>query len=303
MFSTLITILPIFAIIVFGKILKEKYFKAEEFWRTSEKITYYVLFPALLINALIHANFHAAIGHTIIALMLSTLLVATIILVFQYFMKTDVRTFTSFFQGSVRYNSYIFIGVSAALFGTKGIAIVAIIISYMIVLTNVISVMVLDAYLNGNVSNLIKLTKNIAKNPLILASITGVLLNQVAHFVPVTLTAFLDYIGNAALPLSLLCVGAGLNLKHLYHKRTAILSATFAKLIILPVVSILFLSFFHVSGLPKLIAILYSAVPCAGNAYILAQQMGGDSETMASIISVTTLLSILTIPLILALAH
>lgn len=44
---------------------------------------------------------------------------------------------------------------------------------------------------------------------------------------------------------------------------------------------------------------LYTAAPCAGNAYILAQQLNGDHELMAGIISTTTIFSMLTIPLIL----
>ncbi len=51
--------------------------------------------------------------------------------------------------------------------------------------------------------------------------------------------------------------------------------------------------------MPANITILYSTVPYAGNAYILARQMGGDHEAMASIITWTTLLSIITVTLIL----
>lgn len=299
MFWTLITILPIFSLILLGKLLKSTYFKSNDFWRYSEKMTYYVLFPALLINSLTHTNFHAEISHAIFALVAATTLLAATLISAQFFLKMEVRTFTSLFQGAVRYNSYIFIGVSSALYGADGIAIVAIIIAYMIILTNVMSVLALDIYLKGNIRNISSIVKNIFKNPLILGCLIGVLLNRVNTFIPTSCVHFLDYLGNASLPLSLMCVGAGLSFQHLYRKRMAVLSASLSKLIILPVIAFILLSAFNVAGLPKLIAMLYSSVPCAGNAYILAQQMGGDAETMAAIISATTLLSILTIPLIL----
>ncbi|WP_243464934.1 AEC family transporter [Photorhabdus temperata] len=67
----------------------------------------------------------------------------------------------------------------------------------------------------------------------------------------------------------------------------------------MPLITILIIKYLGSSGVPANIAILYSAVPCAGNAYILARQMGGDHEAMASIITWTTLLSIITVTLIL----
>lgn len=303
MLWTLITILPIFSHILLGKILKISYFKSEEFWRYAEKITYYVLFPALLINSLANTNFHTQISHAIVSLVTATTLLAMILIGLQYFLKMEVRTFTSLFQGAVRYNSYIFIGVSSTLYGKDGIAIVAIIIAYMVILTNIMSVLVLDIYLKGNIRNVTSIVKNIFKNPLILGCLIGVSLNRVNTYIPISGTIFLEYLGGASLPLSLMCVGAGLNFQHLYRKRMAVLSASFSKLIILPVIAFILLSLFNVSGLPKLIAMLYAAVPSAGNAYILAQQMGGDAETMAAIISATTLLSILTIPLVLNCVH
>src|SRR6185312_8637652 len=131
MLTTFVSILPIFAIILLGKILRHYFYKSDDFWRISEKITYYVLFPALLVNSLMHASFHAHIGKAIAALVIATLILAAILIILQYFIKLEKPFFTSLFQGSVRYNSYIFIGVASALYGDNGVAIVAIVIAYM----------------------------------------------------------------------------------------------------------------------------------------------------------------------------
>lgn len=70
------------------------------------------------------------------------------------------------------------------------------------------------------------------------------------------------------------------------------------KLLLMPLCTKALLRALGASGTPANIALLYASAPCAGNAYILSRQMGGDSEAMASIITWTTLLSAVTITVI-----
>lgn len=303
MLPILLTILPIFFIILLGKIFKSSFLKNEDFWRDSEKITYYVLFPALLIKSLLNTSFYGHLHQAVMAVAFATLILSAFFILMQFIIKVERRAFTSMFQGGIRYNSYIFIGVAAALYGAEGISTVAIIIAYMIVLTNVLSVIVLDAYLSNRRSNVFLIMRNIAKNPLIIATVIGVIFNPLKDEIPNAISVFLGYLGDASLPLSLLCVGAGLKFQKAYEHWGSIFSTSVAKLILLPFVAMILLSILGVTGLPKAIAILYAAAPCAGNAYILSQQMGGDSDMMAAIISATTLLSIITIPIVLVLMH
>ena len=69
----------------------------------------------------------------------------------------------------------------------------------------------------------------------------------------------------------------------------------------MPAVAILLLKIYPAHDmLIASLAVLYCAVPCAGNAYILSRQMGGDSSAMASIITWETVISIITIPVMMA---
>lgn len=61
-----------------------------------------------------------------------------------------------------------------------------------------------------------------------------------------------------------------------------------------------------VSGLPPLetaVVVLFAALPGAPSSYILARQMGGDAPLAAAVVTVQTLLSMLTLPLLAALSH
>ena len=134
-----------------------------------------------------------------------------------------------------------------------------------------------------------------------MACVVGFILNKVPFLYPKTVNTLFEFLGNAALSISLMCVGAALRLEHVYIHFKPNLFVTMAKLLVLPMITCWLLYLFRVpAGLEKNIAMLYASVPCAGNAYILALQMKGDHETMAGIISVTVLGSILTIPMVLS---
>lgn len=293
-------ITPIFALIVLGYIIKKRFLMAEDFWKGCEKITYYLLFPALLIDGLVSVDLTQNLSYLVIPLMLATILLGIGLMVLQKILHLEKARFTSYFQGAIRYNSYVFIGVSSALYGTQALPIVAIIIAYMIITTNIYSVIILSAYASGKKPSIPAILTGIVKNPLVMSCLIGVIINKLPFLYPKMIGTLFGFLGNAALATSLMCVGAGLRLNHLFDHFKPIFLVTIAKLLVLPVISMVFLSLFKVPmGLERNIALLYAAVPCAGNAYILALQMKGDHETMAAIISATTLASIITIPIVL----
>lgn len=143
-------IAPIFALIAIGYISKIKFLNSDEFWKGTEKITYYILFPALLINSMVSVNITEDLHLVIWPLILATLLLGFSLIILQKILQIEKIAFTSYFQGTIRYNSYVFIGVATALYGKEALPIVSIIIAYMIILTNVMSVIILSIYTASN---------------------------------------------------------------------------------------------------------------------------------------------------------
>lgn len=257
-------------------------------------------FPCLLILDISEANFSGSDNfYPIVSTISSTIIIAIIIFIGRFLFNTTPDLFTSIFQGGVRYNSYVFIALSQSLFGSEGVALSGFFVAYMIIITNIMSVLVMNHYGHGSKKNLGGAILALAKNPLIIGAIIGVLLNYFNIHITGPIRQLFIYLSNAATPLSLMSVGAGLIISMHIKKILSISYATILKLVLMPLITILIIKYLGVSGAPANIAILYSAVPCAGNAYILAKQMGGDHEAMASIITWTTLLSIITVTLIL----
>ncbi|ABV84725.1 AEC family transporter [Rickettsia massiliae] len=297
--------LPIFLITLLGSIIKNKWLTSEEFWRGIEKLSYFVLFPAMLFNYVSTADLSvASISKLVAALIISTILVSIALIIYQKKYNIDKVQFTSIFQGSIRYNSYIFFGVSSPLLGPSGLSIVAVISSYMIIFTNILSVMIFAYYIpNKSVTNTIRtsfvlMMKLIVRNPLIIASLVGFVFNYSNLELHLGLKKTLDSLSNAALAIGMLNVGAGLNFTIRQELLHNVMLTSFVKLVAFPLVSVVVLWLMSIDGLDRSVGILYSCLPCASTAYVLSRQLDGDPDSMASIITFTTFFSVVTISII-----
>lgn len=302
MYETFISVLPIFFLIVTGLLAKRFFVESELFWRTNDKLVYYLFFPFLLIIKIGSANFDVGgVWIGIFITVAATAIIAVAIFLYRFLFSHDNPLFTSVFQGAVRYNSYIFIACSEALFGPRGGAVSGIFITIMIIFTNILSVVVMNRY-GGGRKGIGAIVWKTATNPLIIGAIVGVFINvSGTRMGPEPISEFMRYLGHAATPLSLMSVGAGLSFIADRGKNFSILLAVFMKLLAMPAVAILLLKIYPAHDmLIASLAVLYCAVPCAGNAYILSRQMGGDSSAMASIITWETVISIMTIPVMMA---
>lgn len=300
MLNTFLAILPIFLLIVAGYLARRYFLTDDRFWKTADKVVYYLYCPSLLVLEISHADFDGgATTHALAATVGGTMIVAAFILIGQRIVNVKNDLFTSIFQGGVRYNSYVFIALSQSLFGAEGVALSGVFVAYMIVVTNVMSVLLMNHYGTGDKKSVAGSLLALVKNPLIIAALLGVVINLVGVSFSGAIRQFLAYLGNAATPLSLMSVGGGLVLGMQASRTIATAYATALKLLLLPICTFVLLKALGVSGISANIALLYAAVPCAGNAYILARQMGGDAETMASIITWSTLFSAVTVTMIL----
>jgi predicted permease len=134
-------------------------------------------------------------------------------------------------------------------------------------------------------------------NPLILACALGALLQATGWGLPPGLGPTLRALGQASLPLGLLCVGAAFDVLALRHGAHAAAVATLAKFGLLPLATFALCLALGVTGDAASVAMLFQALPTATSAYILARHLGGDAPLMAGIVALQTLVAALAIPL------
>lgn len=300
------SILPIFLITLMGSVIKNKWITSDEFWRGLEKLSYFLLFPILLFNYISTADLGSGtLTHLIWGLIISSLIVAGGVAFYQNKYNIDKAQFTSIFQGSIRYNSYIFFALGKSLYGDEGLVIVSVVSAYMIIFTNTLSVFVFVHYLGNNERSddarpgLTILIQRCAVNPLIIASLLGFMFNYAELTLNIGIKNTLDSLSNAALAMGILNVGAGLRfVVNLYDIKYITITST-VKLLIFPIITMIILSLTSIGDVPKAIGVLYSGLPCATTSYVLSRQFGGDYNLMASIITITTIFSVLSLSLLL----
>ncbi len=296
----LIALWPVFILLLLGYTAKHSQFLHKEFWSAAEKATYFVLFPVLLVYKLSLADFSGIDFVDVAGWMLGVTLVFSALLIgLQRYFCFAWPIFSSVFQGTVRFNTYVGFAVTASVLGDEGLAILAVLLAVMIPAVNLLSVAAFVA--GGKGISWWRLGRSICFNPLIIACMTGLMLNLSGFGLPIVLASVAELLAAMALPLGVLCVGAGLQLGTVKKTSSALLLSCFLKLLLMPV-SMLGLAWLFVDDYRVAITlIIFSALPTAPSAYILSRQLGGDSETMAAIISVQTLLACLSLPVILML--
>ncbi|SIS86412.1 AEC family transporter [Neptunomonas antarctica] len=300
MVSVLSALWPVFALLILGFVARRTDFPGDAFWEPAEKLTYFVLFPVLLVNKLGAADM-SDVAVVDIAVAVSVLLLSGTLFCFiaRYWMGLSSAGFTSFYQGSVRFNTYVALATAAAVYGDAAVAISAVIIAFMIPLINLLCVMVFSMF-TSNAPTLSSLLKNLIKNPLIMSCLVGISLNVSGIGIHKEFASVAGLLGAMALPLGLLAVGAGLNIHALRTAQLAVWCSSLIKLLLLPFVMYCFCIFMGFSSLITGLLLIFSSVPTAPSGYILARQLGGDASMMAAIITGQTLLSMLTLPFILS---
>ncbi len=289
--NTALLLLPDFALILLGAAIRRWMALGEHFWLGLEKLVYFILFPALLINALLRTRLDLAAALPLLATAYLGMVGAMVLgLAPRLLSKVPALTFASVFQCGFRFNSYIGLAAAGLLFGDAGIATMGLIIGAAVPLANLASVWMLARH--GQIG----LGRELIRNPLILATLTGFVLNLSGLEPPAPLLALLGRLADAAIALGLIAVGAALRLHHVPGVQGLALWFLAVKLLALPVLALAGGAWLGLSGLNYQIAVLFAALPTASSAYILAMRMGGDGRSVAWLISASTLLSMVSLP-------
>jgi len=299
---TFAALAPIFLVIALGIGARRWPVSSDAFWGSAERLTYFVLFPALLVERLSSNPIPTAGVAPVIAALIGPVLVLSALLpLAKSLLRMSGADFATFLMASIRFNTYAGLAASVALFGAEGLAVFAILLAIYIPTVNVISCLALGRWAAPAAATPRYLALAIVTNPLVLACALGIALNLAGLSLPAAVAGTLDIMGKAALGLGLLCVGASLRWRSFVESRWQIAGAAFLKLVGLPILVGLACHLFGVGGVERAVAVLFAALPASPAAYVLARQMGGNAEMMAGIITATTPLAMIAIPAALAL--
>ncbi len=287
-----------FALILLGFLLRRYSGFEARFWSSLERFVYYVLFPALLFGSLARNSFELGTAFNLVATG-AVFIGAGMLLGYagKWLFRAPELSFASGFQCAFRFNAYIGFALLGGLKGQAGVAAFGLLTGFMVPLANVASVWALARH-GGS-----RWFEELIRNPLVLSTFAGLLWTAAGLPLPGAVSAALDFLGQAALPLGLIAVGAGLRLLALREQKALSVYLTVVKLLLVPAVAYLAAQWFGLTGTYFTTALVLAALPTASSAYILTVQMGGDGQLVASLIALNLLGALLTLPWWLALAQ
>ena len=300
------SLLPVFALIALGAGLRRLSLLSDEQWRGMEDLVYYVCFPALIVYTLAIADFSGIPVIAMAAAMAAAILTMAVALFalrkpMDALLGIDGPAFTSVFQGSTRWNTYVALAVIGSLYGAAGLSLAAIGVAVMIPLVNTLSVIVLLTCAGHTQPDGRQIARGLYTNPLIVACLVGLAINLSGIPLYAPLVEATDILGRATLGLGLLTVGAGLRLAQGARLEPAVIVSSTARLIGMPALMFVYCWMLGVTGLALTVAMLCASVPTAVASFVLARKLGGDAPLMARIITVQVLAAMATMPVILAL--
>lgn len=293
----LVALFPLIFLIALGYALKRFNFLEDKFWQGAEKLNYYLFFPVMLFLGLAHAKIQASeIRHIMLGAGLTLLIAVCLLYILKALYGTAAVRFGVYMQGMVRFNTYIGLALSASLFYQQGMALFAILLVFCIPLVNVLSILALT---NSEGMRFQSILLSLLKNPLILGCIAGGVFNLLNLRLWIGFENYLKQIAISSLPLGLMCIGAALQFQGLRKDLQTLLLNTFGRLLLMPMIALATCLALNLPALHTQILVMFFALPTASSAYILTKVLGGDSQLMASVISLQTVCAAFSLPFIL----
>lgn len=288
-------LLPDFLLIVCGFVVCRHTSLDRGVWEAVERLVYYLLFPVLLFNSIVRSPLEF---QTTLPLVAAGLGIVGMGIAGAYALRrlpgVDPRLHASGAQVAFRFNSYVALALADKLAGPVGVTWTALLVALAVPLCNFAAVYPLARH-GGH-----GFWREIVRNPLIVATVGGLVANLLGVRLTDPLASTVQRIGQAALPLGLMAVGAGLKLGGLQAGPGLAAGLLGIRHVGLPVVA---LALVHLLGVPAAqqpVVVAFAAMPTASSAYVLAVRMGGNGSYVAGLVTVSTLLGMASIPVWLA---
>ena len=291
--------IPIFAIIGIGYFFKRKEIITEKSVPTLNKLAYYLGLTTLVFTSVIKYDFKEIFNLDIVKTIYLTFAIFIVIVFFSvYFLKVERKTKGAMAISSFRCNmAFVGIPIIISAFGDIAGAKTSIIIGFMTPVNIIFAIIFLRILGgDGNKISYSQLLLAFVKDPLLIASVAGILFSYFQIFVPKPIIDLLNMLANLAIPLALVTIGASFKISHIKKNLKLLIPASTLKLIIEPLIAFLIGNYiFKIDGIDTSIIVILFGMPLAVAAYIMGKEYDSDSDFISSSLILSTLGSGLTI--------
>lgn len=260
-------------------------------WDAAERLVYYFLFPVLLFSSIVRSPLQLGATATLAGAALAVVacgIAAAYAL--GWLPGVDARRHASGAQVAFRFNSYVALALAERLGGAQAVAWIALIIALCVPLCNAGAVYALARHGGHN------LLRELLRNPLLLSTVAGLAANLAGLQLPAAAGTTMQRIGQAALPIGLMAVGAGLQLGGLQSSPRLAAALLAIRHALLPAIAVGLALALSLPAPQALLLVAFASLPTASSCYVLAARMGGDGPYVAGLVTVSTLLGMVSVP-------
>lgn len=264
-------------------------------WEQVEALVYYFLFPVLLFHSIVKNPLDLGAASRLIGAAWTMGLCAIALAYAIPYLPglrghVDRRQHAASAQVAFRFNSFIGLALADRLAGAAGLQQFAVLVGVCVPLFNIASVWPMARHAQrGFVGEL-------ARNPLIIATGSGLVCALVDVRVPVWLDPTLTRIGAASIALGLMAAGAGLRFGTLASAKRLMVAVLGIRHFLTPLLAWCLCRLFELTPTQSTVLLAFSAMPTASSCYVLAARMGYEGSYVAGLVTLSTLLGVVSLP-------
>ena len=291
---------PIFLVMVIGYILKQIGMLNDNFVTVANRFNFKVTLPFMLFRDISGVDIRAVfdIRYVLFCALVSTACFWIIWGGVKLFLK-DQSMRGAFVQASFRSSAAVMgLAFIQNMYGSSAMGPLMIVSA--VPLYNIFSVIVLtfEGAHSGDVDPKQKIKDaciNIAKNPIILGILAGLIVGLLGIDFPVIVNKTVNSVAQMATPLALITIGAGFEGRKALAKIRPTIAASMIKLVIQPLIFLPVAAWMGFRGEQMIAILIMLASPTTPSCYIMAKNMDNDGVHTASVIVMTTLLAAFTL--------
>lgn len=287
---------PLFIIMSLGYYLKYIKLLDKQTLNVMNSVCFKFFLPILLFFNIYQSDVKSSFNINLITFSISSIVILFVVLCFLIpKIEKDNKKRGVMIQGIFRSNFVIFgMPIATSIYGEGNIGTIALLIAVIVPLFNLLSVISLELFRDGEI-NLKKILKGIITNPLIIASAIGILFVTLNITLPTFIEKSVSDIAKIATPLSLILLGGSFSFSHIKEYLNHTIIIVFNKLIFVPLIFIPIAIKLGFRGIELLTILLIFAAPVAVSTFQMSKQMDGDSTLAEQSIVFTCLFCIPTV--------
>ncbi len=287
---------PDFSLILIGYLICRFTPLSRAVWTQVEQLVYFLFFPVLLFHSILKSPLDLGTAGNLVgaggALGLGGIALAYSV---PYWpgLKNHVapRQHAASAQIAFRFNSFIGLALAERLAGPPGLLVIALLIGISVPLMNIGAVWPMAHHAQrGFLGELVR-------NPLIIGTASGLAANLGGFSIPGWAETAVRRLGGASLTLGLMAAGAGMQLSALNHAKLLGLAVLLIRHLLMPLGALVLCLVFGLNPVQATILLMFAALPTAPSCYVLAARMGYDGAYVAALVTLSTVLGMLSLPL------